>query len=166
MGSSTSSSRSSRRIVGLVLLVIAVVALMERYLALRLGLVAPLLLGLAFLVWSLVARRVGLMIPGCILTGLGVGLLAERYLAAGVPVNRAAFFFGLGGGFLLISLLGRVVFREKIYWALIPGLVLAGIGAFHLGGADLRQIGRVFTQIWPFLLLLVAAWFLFSSNRR
>lgn len=155
----------SRQIAGIVLLLVAVLALLERYVALNLGQIAPLLIGVAFLVWSLMARQVGMLIPAGILIGVGAGLLAERMVTAGVAVDRALFFGCVAGGFALITLLAKLAFRQSVRWPLIPALVLAVIALVQLAGVEFREVGRLFRQLWPFAALALAAWLLLSSSR-
>jgi hypothetical protein len=155
----------SRRIAGVVLLLVAGIALLERYVAINVGQVAPLLIGVAFLVWSLLARHVGLLVPAGILIGVGAGLLAERFVTAGVAIDRALFLGCLAGGFALITLLAKLAFRQSVRWPLIPGLVLAVIAVFYLAGAEFRQAGQFFRQLWPFAALVVAGWLLLGSAR-
>jgi hypothetical protein len=146
-----------RKIAGLVLLAVAAVALLDRYVALRLGVAAPLLIGLGFVIWSLVARNPALLIPGGILTGLGGGLVVERMLSAGPAIDRAVILLGLAFGFALISILTRMAFRQRVRWPLIPALVLMIVGGVHLAGAELRQVTRLLYQFWTYIALAVAA---------
>lgn len=63
-------------------------------------------LGLIFLVWGVVARTFGLIIPGGILTGIGAGLYLV--IANGVirsdETTGAIFMLCFAGGWVLISL--------------------------------------------------------------
>src|SRR5688500_13461197 len=67
----------------------------------------------------------GLLIPGCILLGLGLGRVGD--LEA----------IGLGVGFLAIYLIDSVYRGRTHWWPLIPGVVLAGGGVVRLS-ADLQ----------------------------
>jgi hypothetical protein len=88
------------------------------------GEAVPLLIGAAFLISYAVTRNYGLLVPGGILTGLGVGIVA----AVG-PGPDAGPVLGLGLGFIsiaVISLLARDPARH--WWPLIPGGILTVIG--------------------------------------
>jgi hypothetical protein len=160
------SSWPSRRIIALVLGLIAGLALLERYVSIPLGLIAPALIGVAFLLWALLARQPAFLIPGGILMGIGGGLIAERLLTAGVAVDRAALLLGMGTGFLLVTVLSKLIFRQRVLWPLIPAGALVVIGLVHLAGADLQQGFRLARQLWPFAALLAAAWLWWSAGRR
>ena len=86
-----------------------------------------LLMGGLFIAAYFSQREYGLLVPGGVLTGLGLGLLAEDWslLDATQPVP-----LGLGLGFLLIFVSDRLYTRAGNGWPLIPGgiLVLVGIG--------------------------------------
>lgn len=88
-------------------------------------------LGLAFLVAYATTRAYGYLVPGGILTGLGAGLIVE---SLGGP--SAAIPLGLGGGFLAIALIHRLVgpTGSGWWWPLIPGGVLTVVGASNLPG--------------------------------
>jgi hypothetical protein len=95
--------------------------------------------------------RIGFLIPGSILLGLGVGQLVS-------DVTFIRLFGGdltavcLGLGFCLIWFLER-----KHWWALIPGgiLVLTGLGsALRIG------------SLWPLLLIGLGIYLLYDQSRR
>ena len=60
------------------------------------------MLGVLFIVWGLLARLPGLMIPGGILTGLGSGILLSQYAFGSTTgdVQGGIIVLGLGVGFL------------------------------------------------------------------
>jgi hypothetical protein len=148
-----------RRFAGLVLLLVGTAALAVRYVPFDLGEAVPLLLGLMFLGWSLAARRAGLLIPGGILTGLGVGLLLRDAYGPG------GFLLCFAGGWLLITLLSLVAFRRPRWWPLYPagGIALAGLNQLADTGA--REWLRALGQGWPVVLIAVALFLLLSKPR-
>ncbi|MDZ4159829.1 MAG: hypothetical protein U1B80_08565 [Anaerolineaceae bacterium] len=94
-------------------------------------------LGAAFLVWGLAAKLFGLIIPGCLLVTIGVGI----YLAwastngqnslARTGIMLVSFAFGWG----LITLFSRRVTPRFLWWPLIPGGMLAMVGwGLYLSG--------------------------------
>jgi hypothetical protein len=88
----------------------------------------------------------GLLIPGCILLGLGLGRVGEQ---AGFAVGELEGI-GLGVGFLAIYLIDSIYRERTHWWPLIPGVILAGGGIVRLS-ADLQ---RVLAVGWPLLLVL------------
>ena len=96
-----STSLPSRQTTAIVLGLVAGLALLDRSTSVQLGVVAPALLGLLFLVLALFQRKPAWLIPAGILLGVGAGLLAERFVSAGAAVDRAIFFLCFGGGFAL-----------------------------------------------------------------
>jgi hypothetical protein len=107
-----------------------------------------LLIGGAFVAVFLYERAYGFLVPGGIMLGLGVGLLAEDW--SWLPIAQPAPF-GLGLGFLLIYALDHVLTREGGWWPLLPGgmLVLVGIG---LQRDFLRW---TFREGWPLAIVAV-----------
>jgi hypothetical protein len=121
-------------------------------------------LSLALIMWGCSCRIFGLIIPACILLGVGLGL----YLAWGHPGETSPLaqtgimlsWFALGWG--LITLLGRAIFNKFIWWPIIPGGVLAMVGlGLYLGGNPdnavgfLRNTGSIGLLIFGLYLLLM-----------
>ncbi|WP_026370070.1 hypothetical protein [Kallotenue papyrolyticum] len=75
-----------------------------------------------FLFFGLWRRIYGLVIPGCILAGLGLGVIFTN-LTAGASV-----LWGLALGFAAIALLGRVLWGVRHTWPLIPAVILGAVG--------------------------------------
>jgi hypothetical protein len=97
----------------------------------------PAGIGLTLLLCGLMNRVFGLIIPGCILLGIGPGV----YFAwgqAGEPNGLAQtgvmlVTFALGWG--LITVFSRVITQSFIWWPLIPGGTLAVAGwGLYIGG--------------------------------
>jgi hypothetical protein len=97
----------------------------------------PTGIGLTLLICGLMDRKFGLIIPGCILLGIGPGV----YFAwgqAGEPNGLAQtgvmlVTFALGWG--LITVFSRVITDSFIWWPLIPGGILAVAGwGLYIGG--------------------------------
>ena len=122
-------------------------------------------LGLLFLVlWAFFAKY-GFLVPGGILLGLGTGLWTAPMAAEGT--GRILFFLSFGAGFILIYLLDRLRRGQSPLWPLVPGGVLAGIGAYM---AAERQgwippgMVEYLKYLWPILLILLGLYLLFRKK--
>lgn len=98
------------------------------------------------------AYRVGFLIPGCILLGIGVGNLLESYS----PLGQWGWFdvsgLMLGLGFCLIW-----GFDRRQWWALIPGGILAASSLANFW---------VVTKLWPLALVGLGGYLLYEQYRR
>ena len=140
------SVNRARLIPGLILILLGIAFLLMQYFEFGPGLFLTLL-GLIFLIPYALTRSYGLLIPGCILSGIGVGLMFDR-----LPLNTAVTVpIGLGLGFIAIFAVQLVVARESHWWPLIPGglLVLVGI-------ADgIPQSQTLVEKGWPLILVFI-----------
>lgn len=101
------------------------------------GEIVPGLIGLGFLIAFARTREYGFLVPGGILTGLGVGLVLDGQGVAGDVVP-----LGLGLGFLSIAVISRLTGEDwpGWWWPLIPGGILTAVGSGGL--ADTPHLGR------------------------
>ena len=95
--------------------------------------------------------RIGFLIPGAIILGLGVGLVLHSFQFFG-GWGGDVVTLGLGLGFCLIWVLER-----RHWWALIPGgiLVLVGLSTIYIFGA-----------LWPLALIALGAYLLYGHRWR
>ena len=149
----------------MVLLVVAGLALVERHTGFRAGDALPLLLGLAFIGWALAGRVCGLLIPGGILTGIGAGILAERWSGSGAGHRDGLFLVCFAGGWVLITLLSLAGFRRRVWWPLIPATVLGAAGLGRLGYPELDTFWREARDYWPYALIVLALVLLLKAPR-
>ncbi|MFO8076831.1 MAG: hypothetical protein R6T85_12020 [Egibacteraceae bacterium] len=120
------------RILGLLLIVLGAALL----LVLTTGVGGEILIGLlgvGFLAAYAVTRTYGLLVPGGILAGLGAGIILE---SRGGPDEVVVL--GLGLGFIAIAVVSVLVDATwpGWWWPLIPGGVLAVVGASGLTGLE------------------------------
>ncbi|MGE5335119.1 MAG: hypothetical protein ACM3N4_10500, partial [Nitrososphaerota archaeon] len=97
------SAPDGRIIAGVVLIAFGVLALLATFTESSVfGLSILPSLGILFIVWGLVARLPAVMIPGGILTGLGLGTLLSQlaFGNASGEVQGGIIVLGLGFGFL------------------------------------------------------------------
>jgi hypothetical protein len=98
------------------------------------------------------AYRLGFLIPGCILLGIGVGNLLQRYSFLGNWGGIDVAGLALGIGFCLIWVLER-----RQWWALIPGGILVASSLANFW---------VLTKLWPIALIGLGAYLLYDQYRR
>jgi len=143
-----SRSTNNPTIVGVVLIALGVLFLLGQSLNLS-GSIWLIGLGALFLVGYFARRSYGLLIPGCILLGLGAG--------------EAIGFsdLGLGLGFIAIFAVDTLVYRTGAaqggstshWWPLIPGVIIAGSAVANSNRALFGSFGQVIHDWWPLLLV-------------
>lgn len=151
-----------RRTAAVILLVVTGVALVAPHLTFKWRDGLLVLMGLGFIVWSALVRSPGLLVPGCALTGIGVGTLLRPEYGNGI------FLLSMAGGFLLLAGLSRVMFAKERCgtWALWPAAGLGFAGLMSLAGPDVRQWFRAAQPFWPYLLIAVALFLFLSKPKR
>jgi hypothetical protein len=158
-----------KRVAGVGLIAIGLLILVAQFIRSDwLGLLFLPALGLVFLVWGSVARSVGLLIPGGILSGIGLGVfLIEKAIPGLEDVGMGGVFFlsfGLGWG--LITLLSAIFTDEVHWWPLIPGGILALIGGMLLVGGVALEVLDLIGRWWPLSLVGLGFWLLLRRNVR
>jgi hypothetical protein len=118
-----------------------------------------------FLTWGVLLRHPGPLIPGCILSGLGVGIVVSQWLSASASgqAQGGIVTVCLGLGFLLIMPVHQLVMRQAAHWwPLIPGgiLSLTGLGLL-IGDPGMMWIGR----LWPLAVIGVGAVLVYQALR-
>ena len=129
------------------------------------GLIVPAL-GLIFLASGLLTRTFGLVIPGGILGGIGLGIaLTEGPLAGlGEPAQGGVFTLAFAAGWLLIALLSRFTTSAFQWWPLIPAGILALVGGLLVAGEAGLQILKAIGYAWPVALIVVGAWIILRKR--
>jgi len=160
--------RHDRRFGGLLLVAIGLLVLLTNIAPFRdLGFMILPVLGVCFLVWGFYTGRFGFIIPGCILSGLGIGVvLTQSLVNLNSPASGAPVVLGLAAGFLGISLLGLYFERQRVWWPLIPGGILGLVGVLMLLGDTGLQALTWLGTIWPVILVVIGLYILFVPRRR
>jgi len=125
-------------------------------------------LGLIFLIWGSAVRSVGLLIPGGVLSGIGLG----AYLMEGPlsylegEAEGAVFLLSFAFGWALITLLSALVCRETHWWPLIPGGIMTLIGGALLVGGPALTALEWSGKAWPLILIGLGAYLLLRQQKR
>ena len=118
------------------------------------------LIGGVFVAGYLYSRAYGLLIPGCILLGLGLGVVGEGSfdveIGAGAEVTMSFgddtfVLLGLGVGFVAIYVIPLVCQGRSHWWPLIPWLILILVG-LAVGNETFE---RLFEVGWPLVLVFI-----------
>ncbi len=127
-----------------------------------LGLLFLPMLGLVFLIWGSIARSVGLLIPGGILSGLGLGVFLIEGAIPGLEdvAMGGVFFLSFALGWGLITLLSAVFTDRVHWWPLIPGGILALVGGMLLVGGTALEVLDFIGRWWPVGLIGLGLWLL------
>lgn len=159
--------RHSRWITGLALIAMGLLVLAEQYVETAwMRLLFLPALGLIFHLWGIAARSPGLLIPGGVLSGIGLGVILNDGLLKGLNSDTTAgvFLLSFALGWGCITLLSTLFTNEPQWWPLIPGVIMAVIGGALLGGGVamevLNFIGIVLGHIWPLSLVALGLYFL------
>lgn len=118
--------------------------------------VVLLVVGAAFLAGYVMRRSYGLLVPGAIVVGVGLGQLGQEIFDTTGDIEAV----GVGVGFLLIYVIDAMYRGSTHWWPLIPGGILVVAGTSSLLDAD---VGRL---LWPALLVLAGVVMLLGLNRR
>lgn len=132
-------------------------------------------IGLIFLLAFLYKREYGFLIPGCIVSGVGIGIVLASTLDD--PWSGASVLFSISGGFIaiwVVSVLMRSMdpgwprgeardAGQALWWPLIPGGILALIGLVVLAE---EGVGSDVLRWWPVLLIGAGLIILISARAR
>jgi hypothetical protein len=156
---------------GLILVVIGLIALAGQFVELdsfpNLGLLIVPGIGALFLLWGIVTREDGLIIPGGIMSGIGLGivLISGPFEIANGENDGGIFMLSFALGWVLITVLTAVFTSETHWWALIPAAVMGLIGGTVLVGGVFETILSLLGDFWPLALIVVGGWILIQAVR-
>ncbi|MBI3914250.1 MAG: hypothetical protein HY327_08725 [Chloroflexi bacterium] len=126
-----------------------------------------LAIGALMLSAGIVTRMNGWLIPGGILSGIGLGVALMESVYAGAPSDfkGGIFLLAFAFGWALITILSALVTRRTIYWSLVVGAILATIGgALVIGGAALDALNAL-EKVWPLFLIAAGAWVIWKRGK-
>lgn len=154
-------------VAGVILVLVGLISLASRFIDLP-GIAFPITIGLIFLVWGLITRTTGLLIPGGVLTGIFAGAtLIEGPLAYLSEQGRGGtFLLAFAGGWVLISLLSLYTEGPRKWWSwpLYPAVILGLIGTALLAGEDGLRVLEFSGYIWPVILIVLGLALVFKRR--
>lgn len=114
-------------------------------------------LGIIFLAWGTIAKKVGLIIPGGILSGIGVGaiLVEGPFANLSGEATGGIFMIAFAAGWLLIPLFAALIDGQFHWWPLIPAAFMAIIGGALLAGGVALQVLEMANYLWPVVLIAI-----------
>lgn len=160
------SKPGDERIGPIIMIVIGIVALIAMLTESEVaGLLILPALGLIFLIWGFLSRRFGLVVPGCILTGLGVPLFFGRQTFGldGEDLG-GLIILGLGLGFVAMTLIAPMMREKRLLWPLIPGAILALMGVLLMIGGEALNVLATVGRFWPVILLVIGVYLLLKPR--
>lgn len=103
-----------------------------------------LAIGIVFLLWGIKRRKLGLLIPGLLISTIGSGVyFAWNGAIDGNGLQETGtmlVWFALG--WILITVVSKIFSRNFVWWPLIPGGVLAMVGSgLYIGGNPDNALG-------------------------
>jgi hypothetical protein len=117
-----------------------------------------LVLGGIFLLAGITNQNYGLLVPGSILSGLGVGVLLEKSLPfLSSDARGSIVVLALAAGFVIIMPLGAVFARTVRVWPLVVGGLLGFIGTVSFVGSILN-IPNIGDRLWPLILVALGVY--------
>jgi hypothetical protein len=142
------NKRPQRIFAGVLLIVLGAAILLQQWF--DIANLVVLLLGLGMLTWGSITHKSGWIIPGGVLTGIGMGILVMESPWQFQAVNQSAIFLlCFAFGWFLIGILTSLFARSQ-WWAFIPGGIMAFIGIIILvknGMAPWLDINLVYAVI-------------------
>jgi len=162
----TSKQQEEAKGLGIVLLGIGVVVLAGRFLgSVGLDLLFLPTLAAAFLTAGMVWRKIGFIIPGGIIAGIGTGSLLTELLALSGGLEDGIFMLSFAAGWVLVSLLSTVIAENFVWWPLIPAGIMTLIGIAELGSTWAFGVVSISNIVWPFALISAGVYLMFKVRQ-
>lgn len=151
---------------GIFLMVIGIIALLAQFLPNDwMAFWFLPVLGIVFLGWGLLARQVGLLVPGGVLTGIGAGvvLMPAVQRSYGEPAAAGVFMLAFAAGWLLITLASWFI-HQTVWWPVVVASVMAVVGAALMIGGPALTLLEALGRLWPLVLIGFGAWIVFRRS--
>lgn len=115
------------------------------------------LIGSAFMVFYALTNQSGYLVPGGLMTGLGIGI--DWPHAWWPSFQGSTVLVGLGLGLLVVWVGSR---RGEGHWALASGVVLLLVGALT-GVGDIMAFLSLW---WPVVVAAIGLWVILAGSRK
>jgi hypothetical protein len=120
------------------------------------------LIGIGLLGAFAYTRAYGYLIPGSIMTGLGIAIAVAEVVKATDEGEGGVIVLGLGLGFIGIWVISSIAqLSEHHWWPLIPGGILTAIGGALLIGGQAVQL----LDYWGVILVAIGLVVLWQAMR-
>jgi hypothetical protein len=145
---------------------IGILAFIGQYGGPLMGSFVLLVAGVLFLVAGCMGRRIGFLIPGGIMSGLGLGvaLITGPLAASSGEMTGAVMLLSFALGWVLITPLSAVFADKLIWWPLIPAGVLGLVGASLLAGENGIRLLQTLGWGWPLILIALGVYLIIRRN--
>jgi len=158
---------------GLILIIIGFIALANQFIDFdslpNLGLFIVPGIGALLLLMGIFTRDAGPIIPGGILSGIGLGslLIAGPFDGFLSTQNEGGIFLlSFALGWVSITVLTAVFTRKTYWWPLIPAVIMGLIGGTVLVGGVFETALTLFGKLWPIALIALGVSVLLQSVRK
>jgi hypothetical protein len=156
-GGVAAPAQRRNRMLGIALVAVGAVILLLQALGARIDYepgIVLLTIASCLLFFAFWRRIYGLLIPGCILSGLAIGVPFANL------TDGASVLWGLSLAFLAIFALGRTLFGMRSQWPIYPAVPLFAIGflIFALNAPALIAAGLVWIPVLLIGAGLVLGW--------
>ena len=151
---------------GLILILIGVYALISQYIRADIGTLVLPGLGIIFIIMAFVSHNRGLLIPGGILSGIGVGAILTAQNRFPEQQAGGVLLMAFSAGWILIAVLNLLMnlmeggSHRMMWWPLIPAVVMALVAAPLLLGGEALKLLSLYGLAWPIILIIVGLFIL------
>jgi hypothetical protein len=162
----THMTHNNNRVGGLVFIGIGALLLLSRFIDTD-WLVLPMLAA-GFLLAGIMTRQAGWFIPAGILGGISGGIFlseSANLVPKGADAEGGLFMLAFAAGWFSIVLLSKVFTSEPQWWPIIPGSIMALIGAAVLGVGLAGTTLEVLNYAWPLGLIALGIWIIVGRRR-
>jgi hypothetical protein len=166
MATQTTPRNQNAWIGGAALIAIGLLALVGQFVKSdALGLLFLPALGIIFIAWGIGRHSFGLLIPGGILSGIGMGVFLSVSLGTLSAETRGAIvLLSMAAGFAIITPFSMFFSWRTQWWSLIVAGFMALVGgALLIGGAALDAL-QLAGYLWPLILIALGAYFIFRRT--